>query len=274
LVNKVWSELLHAAVLHPSRAKQLIDRDPGCLEARTEEVGETVLHWLSIENKVEAVRMLLANGARPDSLDYGRCTPLMNAAMLGHCEVVQALLEFGADVRARNREKETALHRAAATMQVDTARMLLEAGADVNARDALDTTPLLVAMKMAGTEGDSVDYLRVLPPELMVDQEGRAELMATLQQKQPPMWDAEQEIAMVQLLLSFGANPNLPGAFQAPAHCAAEKAHTNPALLLLLLEHGCDVTARDVSGRPVASYLEESTRAAFRFAFASRGVKL
>lgn len=261
--------------MNPEEAARLIRSQPECLEAGNECEDGTVLHWVSVENKPEVVRVLLANGAQPNSRDDRGDTPLMRASQFGHSEVVKALLEFGADVHARNGEEETALHKAAACMELEAAELLLGAGADVNALDELGASPLLHAVAMAAVVTRPLASLLNLPANLRARLEKGAEQDPTVKEKEAKRRAAPQrEAAMVRLLLQHGADPYPSGAYQSAAHEAARKAHSNPGLLTALLEHECDLTALDLSGRSVASCIHDEARATFRAAFAARGIQL
>jgi len=134
------------------------------------------------------VRILLCEfGAEKNSHDRMNNTPLNNAALCGHTDVVYALItEFGCDpqvrgylgdtplhnaaqadqkevarelitrykcpVDCRNKKNETPLHKASYEGHLSVVRMLLsEFGADVNSQDSDNDTPLHIAV-LAGHE--------------------------------------------------------------------------------------------------------------------------
>ena len=91
----------------------------------------SVLAWAANNARVETVRLLLAHGARPDSLDA------LHAAA------------WGGPARGAGREREYA----------DTLKVLVDAGADVNdRRSCKGRTPLAVALE-AGNAG-AIEFLR------------------------------------------------------------------------------------------------------------------
>lgn len=93
----------------------------------------SVLSWASNNARLEAVRFLLAQGARPDSLDA------LHAAA------------WGGSARSKGMEQDYA----------DTLKLLIEAGADANdRRHCNNRTPLAVALE-SGNSG-AIDYLRSL----------------------------------------------------------------------------------------------------------------
>jgi ankyrin repeat protein len=91
----------------------------------------SVLAWAANNARVETIRLLLARGARPDSLDA------LHAAA------------WGGPTCGRGREGEYA----------ETLRVLLDAGADVNdRRSCRNQTPLAVALE-SGNAG-AIEFLR------------------------------------------------------------------------------------------------------------------
>ena len=59
--------------------------------------GNTVLHYYCFWDDLEAVEILLENGANPNSLGEDEMTPLFNAIRGGHVRMVERLLGAGAD---------------------------------------------------------------------------------------------------------------------------------------------------------------------------------
>ncbi|QKV75570.1 ankyrin repeat domain-containing protein [Amycolatopsis sp. Hca4] len=112
------------------------------------EIINEALSWAARNNRVDAMRTLVARGAAVDA-DVYRGTALAWAAASGKLDAVRALLELGADVNFRGTfggpnhgEGVTALHLAAQSGHLDVIRALVENGADPGARDAIfDGTP-------------------------------------------------------------------------------------------------------------------------------------
>ena len=82
---------------------------------------------------LEAVKALLARGAKPDARERRGQTALMWAAAEGHTAVVRALIEAGADINATLDSGFTPFFFAVREGHLDTVRAFLAAGVDVNA---------------------------------------------------------------------------------------------------------------------------------------------
>jgi ankyrin repeat protein len=116
----------------------------------------------------DAVKALLAHGARPDARERRGQTALMWAAAEGHAAVVQALIDAGADAFATLESGFTPFFFAVREGHIDVVRALVDAGVDVNATvqrpeagrpahytykpAARDTSPLLLAVQNAHFE--------------------------------------------------------------------------------------------------------------------------
>lgn len=106
-------------------AEQLIRSDPGTLEAR-DSVGETVLHWLAVEDKGELVEWLRLRGAQLDPKTRFGDSPLGEVASLGYLELCAYLVAHGADTRAKNHLGSTPLAQAATCDQLEVVMYLLK----------------------------------------------------------------------------------------------------------------------------------------------------
>lgn len=91
----------------------MLKKDPSLLGAK-DGLGETALHYLTVENDLEKVEWLFAKGADLNTQNDFGDTPLMDAASLGYVQMTSFLLANGADIRVRNRNDETAVSKIAA----------------------------------------------------------------------------------------------------------------------------------------------------------------
>jgi len=88
--NPKFFRLLDAVLMEPSKVSSMVKDQPGIREEKNP-AGETALHWLVIENKLEEVRFLRSLGAKIPAYS------LLHAAQMGYTEMVITLLELGAD---------------------------------------------------------------------------------------------------------------------------------------------------------------------------------
>lgn len=111
--------------------------------------GWTPLHLAVVENNVEAVRILLEQGATAGKRSRGGDTPLHFAAKYGHVGCAEILLEGGALVNVAGRHEWSPLHCLALARKTwnshALAELLISRGADVHAVDHLHRTPLHTA---------------------------------------------------------------------------------------------------------------------------------
>lgn len=102
------------------------------------------LNW----NRIDAIKLLLQNGASPEVLDGKGFTPLMGAVALGRLEVVELLLAFGAQVNAREKKYGvTALMRAAQAGKKEIVMSLIHHGADPTIQDNAGLTAVQKAQR-------------------------------------------------------------------------------------------------------------------------------
>jgi ankyrin repeat protein len=84
-----------------SSAASLLQEHPHLLSERNG-IGETVLHFLAVENCLGGIRWLHARGASLNSTNKFGTPLLFEAAQLKYRELVAWLLDQGADVKQRD----------------------------------------------------------------------------------------------------------------------------------------------------------------------------
>ena len=115
--------------------------------------GMTGLHWAALNGNPEIARMLIEAGADLEAVTrLGAHRPLHVAGRAGWGEVVAMLVEAGADVEAATGTGAAPLHFAAASGDVAAVRALVRGGADVDAREPeWGQTPLMFASALGRT---------------------------------------------------------------------------------------------------------------------------
>jgi len=72
------------------------------LDTRQSENGRYALNWAALNNRVDALRFLLARGAALEARNFTGFTALHHAAEMGSLDAAKVLLEAGADPTHRN----------------------------------------------------------------------------------------------------------------------------------------------------------------------------
>jgi len=90
-------ELRNAAYANLPEARRLIQEDPPIVSAKNS-IGETALHFLVVENLLEAVEFLAQHGSDVNNLNNFGTSAIVEAAQLGYVEMVDLLLNLGADI--------------------------------------------------------------------------------------------------------------------------------------------------------------------------------
>ncbi len=108
--------------------------------------GATALGSAVQSNRVEAVKMLLAAGAKPDTPSMG-VPPLVNAILRQRPDIITLLIDGAANVNAKDTSGRTPLIVATESAKLDWIKLLVSKGADVNAKDNRGQTPLSIAKR-------------------------------------------------------------------------------------------------------------------------------
>ncbi|CAM9855179.1 unnamed protein product [Laminaria digitata] len=200
-------------------------------------LGESPLHVAASVGNIEVARTLLANGARAQAIDKRRATPLHNAVLYAHHDIVLALLAGGpnggpANVGWANEEGKTALHIACdfgGLLSLATIDALLAHGASVACKEINGCTPL--HMTIQSLDQNEAVSAEVEPHEKSpsVSESGGREESATFHAS---VNKSGEEV--VAFLLDHGAPvdaKNNQG--KSPLRLACEKGHVGIARLLL-----------------------------------------
>jgi ankyrin repeat protein/GNAT superfamily N-acetyltransferase len=213
--------LIRAFMSSLSEGAALLAAEPGLLEARVG-VGETPLHYLAIEDQIDAVRFLHEHGADLEAPNEFGETALRMCLRLGNRGVADYLLDQGADVHDRQRG-ETMLHEAACGGDVTLIRRVIAMGVPVSERSNLRETALSQAI-FSG----SLDAVRGLL-EAGIDVNAHWDFDRTA------LSDAARKgrADIVELLLASGADPTLCDCLgHSPADEAEHEGHSELAARL------------------------------------------
>lgn len=148
--------LIRAFFSSISEGLRLLDEEPKLIVARNG-LGETALHYLAVENQIDAARTLVTRGADVNTLSDVGGTPLSEAASLGYVDLVKYLLSVGARLKVDGQHEPT-IHQAVRSGKPEMVKLILEAGAEVNEIASLDETPL----HLAAEEDANAEIVRIL----------------------------------------------------------------------------------------------------------------
>lgn len=91
-------------------ADQMVRQEPGLLHL-TDSLGETVLHFLAVENDAEGVAWLYARGADLDTKNKFGDPVIFEVASLDYRDLFDWFVSKGADIKARNaRDQDLVLY--------------------------------------------------------------------------------------------------------------------------------------------------------------------
>jgi ankyrin repeat protein len=80
-------------------AQQMLDADRALLDLRNQ-TGETVLHWLAVENERNCVAWLRLKGADIDTKNRHGTPVIFEVAQLGYKDLFRWFADAGADLKA------------------------------------------------------------------------------------------------------------------------------------------------------------------------------
>ena len=203
--------------------EQLLDRGAD-IEACHVSSGRCALAVAAHCGNNSVLNLLLSQGARTDSQDASRSTPLHLAASRGHTGAMKLLIEYGAVIEEKDAEGRTPLWLAASTGHIEAVELLLSKRAKVNARADAQLTALHVAAK----RGDAAMIQLLLRHGAHIDGKD-GHFMSALHYA----CESGHESA-VNILLGRHANIEAPGKdSQTPLICAAATGQLHVIELLL-----------------------------------------
>ena len=213
--DQVVKSLLHTIVestkLPPEFALNNVNKGAIlCLTAKDSIHGHSPLHYATLENQTEIVKLLVkasqaTNVSIIDIMDSSGKTPFHSAVSKGNDIVVTTLIELKCNLDIRDSNGHTPLHYAALVGNRSICRKLINGGANLELKDTSNRTPLHAAVAKGNT-------------------------------------------SVVQLLVELNADLHARGKHgQQPLHYAART--DNEDVVRVLVEAGADVEERDGHGR-------------------------
>ncbi|MCJ7476145.1 MAG: ankyrin repeat domain-containing protein, partial [Wolbachia endosymbiont of Homalodisca vitripennis] len=122
------------------------------INAKDNTFSRTPLHDAVIKGHLEIVKYLIEKGTDVDIRDGWNNSSLQHAASNSHLDIVKYLVEKGADLMDKNNTGNTLLHFATGNPnnregRLEVVKYLIEKGADLNARNDYGDTPLHYAIR-------------------------------------------------------------------------------------------------------------------------------
>nr|XP_021185740.2 ankyrin repeat and sterile alpha motif domain-containing protein 1B isoform X2 [Helicoverpa armigera] len=224
--------------------------------------GYTPLHQACLNGHRDIVRVLLAAGASPCMVDKKGATPLHLAAFNGDTEVCWMVLTHknpSVNIDQLTSAHETALLIAAQFGFVNVVAQLVSLGADVTIKNNNDESPLDLAAQYGRLA--VVQHLLKVRPHL-VDQYRHAncrDVVFTTTPLHRASKTGRKDV--VTALIDAGMDPNVRTHSGTPLHEAAR--FGKPSVVRILLNKGADLHAQDSNRKTVydllAEYPEEAT---------------
>ena len=202
------------------------------------------LHFVAENGLLELAQTLLERNVEVDPQTEDGRTPFLGALQYGHPDIARLLLGHNAKVHVHDKKDYTPLHFAAINGLLEVAQILLERNADVNSQNNHGSTPLLLA-----SEYGYPDVVQLL-------QDYKADLYLRDSDGDTPLHCAaiggQLEVSRLLLKLNVEVNSrNVNGS--TPLHLASMGSRLtlkgSVVVVRLLLDHGADVQARDLSGK-------------------------
>ena len=208
--------------------------------------GREALHYAAFRNARKSAVLLLENGAEVNAQCNSGYNPLLYAVKSKPMatETATMLIRRGADVDAQSKGGWTPLHYAANFGRLKIAALLIKRGANVNAQSDLGKTPLYIAVERKSLRTVNLLLKHRADPNIknrkeIWDKEGWAPLVQAL---------LLQNRAITSALLESGADIDCKGnGGWRPLHYAIS--FGSRKMVELLIERGADINALNDKGK-------------------------
>jgi ankyrin repeat protein len=208
-------------------------------------IGESAFVNAAGNGWAHVVQFLLSAGTDPNHRDRLGWLPLCKAAEAGHEEVLEILLAHGADVNGRNSDGKTALSCAATEGHLAIARTLLEHHADMTLEHRENNTEMGPGPTPLHAAARGFDPRMV---ELLLS--NGANVNIPNYDGESPLFEAVEHgrLEATQILVAHGANVNLPNKSAGATPLFFASQYNDPSIMNILLTNGANVNVTNVDG--------------------------
>lgn len=216
----------------------------------------TPLHDAAIVGHGQVIETLLRHGAQKEATTAYGTTPFILAVGQGKADAARTLLRNSADITAVNRKLQTALHLTAKNDAVEILSILLATTSGLKMIDQRDEN-MRTALHLAAIQGSTASAIKLLDHDALVDledEDGRTpSLLSVL--------NGAHSLAS-KLFDKYGANPKHTDHNEATVlHMTAKSTRSMP--LASLLVHGIEPEIKDTLGFTALEYATERNNSAF-----------
>lgn len=172
--------------------------------------GNTALMLAIDRGKIDVAKLLVNRGANLEIKGQKGWTALHNAASggeRGYIEVAEMLLDHGAKIDAQSETMLTPLHEAAGKSLVEIVELLVKRGANVNAKDKFWNTPLRMCASNAQAFAQFDTFKKTV--EILLDAKADINAGTTINTTSLHSVVKWGNVDAVKFMLEKGANPNI-----------------------------------------------------------------
>jgi ankyrin repeat protein len=235
------------AINGPIQAVEIL-LDNGADIAAKDSDGQTALNSTAYNCQTEIAELLINKGADIESKNLWNRTILNAASFYGCTSLVKLLIDKGADIDARGAEEgKTPLMWAINEGHTDIAELLVNTGADIDSKDNFDDTALMLAIKH-GYHDITKLLIESGADVNLEDNKGKTVLILAIERK---YYD------ITSSLINSGADVNAKDNDGKTALIlAASRGYTET--IGLLIDNGADIEAKDSDGKTALMWAEEN----------------